>query len=408
MTTDGTRVKYPPRTPASPTEAEPEFFALIRERPVTRAELPDGSTAWVVSGYEQVRLVLGDPRFSRALAAEPGRAQQGVEVSAAGTIAGMDPPEHTRLRKLVARAFTVRRVEALRPLVAATVAELIDGFTARPQPADLVTSFSLPLPVRVITDMLGVPAADLGKFHGWTNAIVADWERDSGEILVALRQLNAYFAELIKVKRERPGDDLMSALIEAHDSGDRLSEEELTRLLCVVLVGGYETTANQISLSLLVLLDHPDQLARLREDPGLIPPAVEELMRYVKNTSGAALARVTTEDVEVGGVTIPAGGLVLPMLPSANRDPVAFADPDRFDIGRTLVSHLGFGAGAHHCLGAQLARLELQEALSALITRLPGLSLAVPQTELRFKRGMAIHNLRELPITWTSAGRAAR
>jgi cytochrome P450 len=403
LTTDGSLIKYPPPAPASPHEPEPALYEMLRTRRVMQAELPDGSTGWLVGGYDQVRQMLSDQRFSRALAAAPGHAPQGIELSAADTIAGMDPPEHTRLRKLVASAFTTRRVEAMRPRVAAIVGELIDGFTAGPQPADLVTAFSLPLPVRVICEMLGVPAADLDKFHAWTSALVADWQLDIAEIMTALIELNTYFAELIAAKRARPGDDLLSALIEARDSGDRLSEQELTRLGSTILVGGYETTANQISLSLLVLLDHPAELARVRADPALIPAAVEELLRYVRLTGGAALARITTEDVELGGELIPAGQVVLPILPLANRDELAFTDADRFDIGRAPVSHLAFGGGFHHCLGAQLARVELQEAVRGLLARLPGLELAVPADQLAFKPGMAIHNLSELPVTWTEA-----
>jgi cytochrome P450 len=401
MTVCGSRIKFPPPAPVSPADPDPALYELLSQRRVMQSELPDGSTGWLVGGYDQVRQVLSDQRFSRALASAPGRSPQGFELSAAATISGMDPPEHTRLRKLVARAFTARRVEALRPRVAAIVDELISAFTGSPQPADLVASFSLPLPVRVICEMLGVPAADTGKFGDWTGAFVADWKRDHGEILTALTELYGYFAELIATKRARPGDDLLSALIAARDSGDRLSEEELTILGCTVLVGGYETTANCISLLLLTLLDHPAELARLRAEPGLIPGAVEELLRHVTLAGGAAVARVTTEDVELGGVMIPAGEVVLPIFRSANQDPSVFTEPERLDIDRGQAGHLTFGGGFHYCLGAQLARVELQEALRGLVTRLPGLALAVPASELRFKPGMALLNLREMPVTWT-------
>jgi cytochrome P450 len=384
----------------SPADPAPEVFAQLKSCPVAQGELPDGSTAWLVGGYEQVRQVLTDQRFSRALAVAPGRSLLGFELSAADSIIAMDPPGHTRLRKLVASAFTVRRVEALRPRVAAIVDELIGAFTARPQPADLVTSFSLPLPVRVICELLGVPAAGMEKFRGWSGTLMGDWEQDSGEILTALAELYEYFAELIPIKRTRPGDDLLTALIAARDSGDRLSEDELTNLACTILVAGYETTANHISLSVLALLDHPAEMARLRADPGLIPRAVEELVRYVR-IGVLPLARVSTENVELGGVMIPAGEAVLPMTMAANRDPSAFSEPDRFDVSRAPFSHLGFGSGAHHCLGAQLARVELQEALRGLLTRLPGLASAMQPADLRFKPGMAIHNLRSLPMTWT-------
>jgi cytochrome P450 len=401
MTAEG-RIKFPPPAPVSPADPAPEVFAQLRSCPVAQGELPDGSTAWLVGGYQQVRQVFTDQRFSRARAVASGRSLQGIELSAADSILGMDPPEHTRLRKLVASAFTVRRVEALRPRVAALVDELIGALTARPQPADLMTSFSLPLPVRVICELLGVPTADMDKFRTWSATLVTDWEQDSGEILTALAETYEYFAQLITIKRTRSGDDLISALIAACDCGDRLSEEELTNLACTILVAGYETTAHHISLSLLALLDHPAELARLRADPGLIPCAVEELVRYVR-IGVIPLARVTTEDVELGDVTIPAGEVVLPIIQAANRDPSVFSEPDRLDVSRALASHLGFGSGAHHCLGAQLARVELQEALRGLVTRLPGLVLAVPSAALRFKPGMAIYNLRALPVTWTEA-----
>jgi cytochrome P450 len=392
-------IKFPPPAPISPADPSPEIFAQLRSCPVAHGELPDGSTAWLIGGYEQVRKVLTDQHFSRALAAAPGRSLQGIELSAADSIIAMDPPEHTRLRKLVASAFTVRRVEALRPRVAAIVHELIGAFTARPQPTDLMTSFSLPLPVRVICELLGVPADDMEKFRGWSAILVTDWKQDSDEILIALTGLYEYFAELITARRTQPRDDLLSALIAARDSGDCLSEEELTNLACTILVAGYETTAHSISLSLLALLEHPAGLAKLRADPELIPGAVEELVRYVR-IGVLPLARVTTEEVELGGVTIPAGEVVLPIIQAANRDPSVFSEPEIFDVTRPPVSHLGFGSGAHHCLGAQLARVELQEALRGLV-RLPGLALAVPPADLRFKPGMAIHNLRALPITWT-------
>jgi cytochrome P450 len=400
MSTEGL-IKFPPAAPVSPADPAPEVLAQLRSCPVAQGELPDGSTAWLVGGYEQVRQVLTDPHFSRALAAAPGRSLQGIELSAADSILAMDPPEHTRLRKLVASAFTVRRVEALRPRVAAIVDELIRAFTARPQPIELMTSFSLPLPVRVICELLGVPAADMEKFRGWSAILVTDWKQDSDEILTALAGLYEYFADLITIRRTQPRDDLLSALIAARDSGDRLSEAELTNLACTILVAGYETTAHSISLSLLALLDHPAELARLRADPELIPGAVEELVRYVR-IGLLPLARVTSEEVELGGVAIPAGEVVLPIIQAANRDPLVFSEPDRFDVSRAPVSHLGFGSGAHHCLGAQLARVELQEALRGLV-RLPGLALAVSPADLRFQPGMAIHNLRALPVTWTEA-----
>jgi len=396
MTIDSSPVKY---TPALPGQPAPDIATISGGRPVFRAELPDGRVVWLVTGYANVRQMVIDRRFSRALAVAPGRARQGFEMFAAGSINGMDPPEHTRLRRLVASAFTARRVEALRPRVAATVNGLIDEMADRPQPADLVAGFSLPLPAQVICEMLGVPAADLGRFHAWSDTILADWQRDPDEIMTALAGLYGYFVTLIESKRARPADDLISALIAARDDADRLSEQELTVMCCTLLIGGHETTANQINVSLLLLFDHPGEVAKLRADPGLIPGAVEELLRCSR-LGGLPPARVTTEDVRIGGVVIPAGEQVMPLLGTANRDPLMFADPDRLDVTREAASHLTFGAGLHHCLGAQLARVELQEAFRGLIGRLPGLRLAVPASALEFKPGMAIHSLRALPVRW--------
>jgi cytochrome P450 len=396
MTVDSSPVKY---TPALPGQPAADIRAISHGRPVFRAELPDGRIVWLVSGYENVRQMMIDQRFSRALAVAPGQARPGVEMFAAGSILGMDPPEHTRLRKLVASAFTVRRVEALRPRVASIVGELIDALLDRPQPADLVAGFSLPLPTQVICEMLGVPAADLEQFHAWSDVIIGDWQRNADEIMTALAELYGYFGALLTTKRARPADDLMSALIAARDHADRLSEEELTVMCCTLLIGGHETTANEINLSLLLLFDHPGEAAKLRADPGLIPGAVEELLRYARLGS-LPPTRVTREDVAIGGVVIPAGEQVIPLIGTGNKDPSVFSDPERFDVTRDAASHLTFGAGVHHCLGAQLVRVELQEAFRGLFSRLPGLRLAVPASELEFKPGMAIHSLRELPVRW--------
>lgn len=241
MTAEGSPMKFPHPASLSPDEPESGLHALIAGRPVIPAELPDGSTAWLVSGYEQVRQVFTDQRFSRALAAAPGRSLNALELSTAGTIVGMDPPEHTRLRKLVVGAFTTRRVEGMRPRVAAIVDELIGAFTAGPQPTDLMANFCLPLPVRVICELLGVPVADVDKFHAWSAMLVGTWEHDTDEVIMAGVAVYEYLAELIKSKRRQPGDDLLDALIAARDSGDRLSEEELIVLSGSLLIAGYAT-----------------------------------------------------------------------------------------------------------------------------------------------------------------------
>ena len=380
----------------------PELADLRDKLPVAQVRLPDGKTAWAVTRNADVRQVLIDPRFSRARAADPDAPQTELSGLVNRSMLGMDPPEHTRLRKLVASAFTARRVEALRPRVIALVDELIDAMERQGRPVDLVESFSLPMPVQVICELLGVPAEDRNLFHGWSDTTMGDWRENPEEKQAALYALAGYFGGLIAAKRAAPADDLMTALIAARDEGDTLSEEELVTLCLGLLIGGHETTANQINMMLLTLLAHPDELDRLRADLDAIPVAIEELMRFVLlgAGSGASAPRITTDAVTLSGVTIPAGAAVLPVLATANRDPEVFPDPDRLDLTRTASQHVGFGAGVHHCLGAQLARMELQEGLRGLLRRMPELRVVVPDAELRFKPGMVLRSLESLPVTW--------
>ncbi|GAA2558772.1 cytochrome P450 [Winogradskya consettensis] len=394
-------IDFPLPPPGSIFHPGVELAELQRDRPVAEFRLADGSTGWLVTRYEDVRTVLVDPRFSRAEANKPGVPDPGLGQATTDSILGMDPPEHTRLRRLVAGAFTVRRVEALRPRVVEMVDELIDQLVKLGQPADLVENFSLPLPVQVICELLGVPAEDRHEFHGWSDVVLSDSTAKPEEIQAGFGHLSAYFQKLIAVKRERPADDLMTALIAARDDRDRLSESELVRLCLTVLIAGHETTANQINMFLLTLHQFPDQLARLQERPESIPQAVEELMRFVQlGAGGVGLIRVATEEVELSGVRLPAGSAILPVTAIANRDPALVSDPDRLDILRSNGAHLGFGAGVHHCLGAQLARMELQEALRGLLGRLPSLRIDVPVDELHFKEGMIVRSLHALPVRW--------
>lgn len=394
------RFPFPP-SPV-PYDPGPEMRELSAKCPVSKVRLPDDSTAWLVTGFAEAREVMIDQRYSRALLFAPGRKRYGVESALGEGLVAMDPPEHTRLRKLVAGAFTEKRIAALRPQVARIVDDLIDTMLAGPRPADLSHAFSLMVPASVICVLLGVPIADVEEFHGWSNAIFGDWSRSQEEIAQAYGVMGRYIAELVARKRNAPEDDLISLLVEARDSAGKLSEYELVRFCVGVLAAGHETTANSINMSFVALCQHPGELARLRADPGLIPAAVEELLRYViiSGSGFVPLARVTREEVRLGGVTIPAGETVLPSFNVANRDPAAFDDPDRLDVGRVPKTHLAFGAGAHHCLGAQLARLELQEAFRGLLTRLPGLRMTVPMSELEFRDGQIIASMRELLVTW--------
>ena len=395
-------IKFP--LPPSPVayDTGPQLRALIAQQPVTRVELPDGSAAWLVTGFGEVREVLIDRRFSRALVHQPDRVQRGVEAILDESMISMDPPEHSRMRRLVAGAFTEKRMQALRPEVVRIVDDLLTAMAAAPRPADLISSFSLPLPSSVICSLLGVPPTDVSLFYGWSNTLFSDWSRDLDEIAKAHAAISGYMADLIAGKRQEPADDLISVLIAARDRDDKLSEEELIRFCFGLLLAGHETTINSINLAFLTLCQHPAELAMLRADPTLIPGAVEELLRFVQ-LSGSGfipLARITREEVRLGGVTIPAGATVLPHMNAANRDPAAFAEPDRLDLRRAPKAHVAFGAGAHHCLGAQLARMELQEAFGGLLTRLPGLRMTVPLPAIEFRTGQAVASMRELPVTW--------
>ncbi|MFF2329191.1 MULTISPECIES: cytochrome P450 [unclassified Streptomyces] len=374
-----------------------EEYERVRDQPgLLRVQLAYGEPAWLVTRYADARLVLGDPRFSRAAGASHDEPRQS-EGRRDGGILGMDPPDHTRLRSLVAKAFTVRQVEKLRPRVRELTAGLLDDLEAAGPPADLVDLFALPLPVAVICQMLGVPTKDRPRFRVWSDAALSTSSLTAEEFAANREELRAYMAELIASHRASPQDDLMTALIEARDGGDRLSELELVDLCVSVLVAGHETTASQIPNFVLTLLDHPDQLARLRAEPELIAGAVEELLRFVPLGSGAGQARYATEDVEVGGTLVRAGSPVLVAIGAANRDALRFSAPGVLDLARDGNQHLGFGHGVHHCLGAPLARMELQEALLGIITRFPGLRTA---GDVTWKSEMLVRGPRVMPVGW--------
>ena len=361
-----------------------------------RVRMAYGEPAWLVTRYADARLVLGDRRFSRAEAVHRDPPRQGEPKQDSG-ILSMDPPDHTRLRTLVAKAFTVHQVEKLRPAVKELAEGLLDELAAAGPPADLVENYALPIPVAVICRLLGVPAEDRPQFREWSDAALSTSSLTAEEFEANREELRSYMRQLIERHRSEPQDDLMTALIEARDVGDRLSELELVDLCVGLLVAGHETTATQIPNFVYTLLEHPDELARLRADTGLIPTAVEELMRFVPLGSGAGFPRYATEDIEVGGTLVRAGEPVLVAVGAANRDALRFGEPGKLDIARQGNQHLGFGHGVHHCLGAPLARLELQEALRALITRFPGLRLV---GDIEWKTQMLVRGPRSMPVGW--------
>ncbi|MFI9251893.1 cytochrome P450 [Streptomyces sp. NPDC053069] len=374
-----------------------EAYERARDTPgLLRVQLPYGEPAWLATRYADARLVLGDQRFSRALGLEHDepRASEGRRESG---ILGMDPPDHTRLRSLVAKAFTVRQVEKLRPRIRELTSTLLDEMEAAGPPVDLVDRYALPIPVAVICRLLGVPEEDRPRFRTWSDAALSTSSLTAEEFDRNREELRAYMAELIAAHREQPRDDLMTALIEARDHDDRLSELELVDLCVGILIAGHETTATQIPNFVLTLLDHPEALSRLRAEPSLITGAVEELLRFVPLGSGAGMPRYAKEDIEVGGTLVRAGEPVLVAIGAANRDALRFTAAGTLDFSRSGNAHLGFGHGVHHCLGAPLARLELQEAVGALVARFPRLRVA---GDITWKTEMLVRGPRVMPVSW--------
>jgi cytochrome P450 len=389
---------FPFDTPAE-LDAEPEYAKLRRDDPVPKVRLAPGGEAYLVSRYEDVKLVCSERVFSRAATSDPGVAVLRPVRRNPYLMVSLDAPEHTRVRRLVARAFTVRSVELLRPRVEQLVDELIDAIEAQPRPVDFVSAFAAPLPAMVISEMVGVPFSDLDMLRGWMDIALSVTARTPEEIRAAGASMFGYLEKLIAAKRAEPADDLLTRMIQARDNEDRLSEPELVNTAYILLTGGYETTATLLANSILTLHRHPEQLAMLRDKPELIPDAVEELLRYVRITK-AILERVATEDVELSGVTVPAGSTVIPLQYSANRDEALTADPDRFDITRKPTPHVTFGAGLHFCLGAPLARLELRIAFAGLLRRLPDLRPAIDAADIEWKQGLLTRGPVALPVTW--------
>ena len=373
---------------------------LRARRPVTPVVLPGGMGTWLITGYAEARAALADPRLSKHM---PGWHPEPDSIFAALDLhmLNSDPPDHERLRKLVNKAFTARRVQRLRPRITAITAGLLEDMPAHGgrrgrTEADLLASFAFPLPITVICELLGIPAGDRDDFRTWSATIVSN--AAAPEVFQAHATAMArYFVALLAAKRREPGDDLLSALIAARDEEDSLSENELVSMVFLLLVAGHETTVNLIASGVLALLLNPAELARLRAEPALIGGAVEELLRYV-NPVNHTTFRCAAEPVEIGGVRISRGDPVLVALSGANRDPARFGDPDRLDLGRDSAGHLAFGHGIHYCLGAPLARLEAEIAVSALLARFGSISLAVPAESLRWRPSTLIHGLESLPV----------
>ncbi|MFD3530071.1 cytochrome P450 [Streptomyces sp. NPDC058664] len=415
-TTPGPAPVPPPAEPSAPELFTWEFasdpypaYAWLREHaPVHRTTLPSGVEAWLVTRYGDARQALADQRLSKNPVhhAEPGKTGIPGERSAGlmTHLLNIDPPDHTRLRRLVSKAFTPRRVAEFTPRVQELTDRLIDSFAERGS-ADLIHEFAFPMPIYAICDLLGVPREDQDDFRDWAGMMIRHGGGPRGGVARSVKKIRGYLAELIHRKRQDLGDDLISGLIRASDHGDHLTEAEATAMCFVLLFAGFETTINLIGNGVHALLHHPEQRERLQASiaagqTGLLETAVEELLRF-DGPVEMATWRYATQPLTIGGQEIPAGDPVLVVLAAANRDPERFAGPDTLDLTRRDSQHLGYGHGIHYCLGAPLARLEGQTALATLLTRLPDLRLAADPAELRWRGGLIMRGLRTLPVEFS-------
>ncbi|MFI7407142.1 cytochrome P450 [Streptomyces sp. NPDC049627] len=391
-----------PQSRTCPYHPPTAYDPLRDTRPLARITLYDGRPAWLVTGHSLARTLLADPRLSsdrtRPDFPAPTERFAGFR-NRRSALLGVDDPEHRVQRRMMVPSFTLRRAVELRPQIQRIVDERLDAMIAQGAPAELVSAFALPVPSMLICALLGVPYEDHEYFEGQSRRLLRG--PTAADTMDARDRLEAYFAELIerKQKQPEPGDGVLDELVHQQLRDGDLDQEELIALATILLVAGHETTANMISLGTFTLLQHPDRLAELRADAGLVPAAVEELMRMLSIADG--LLRVAVEDIEVeGAATIRAGEGVLFATSVINRDDAVYADPDSLDWHRPARHHVAFGFGIHQCLGQNLARAELEIALHTLFDRLPTLRLAVPAEEIPFKPGDTIQGMLELPVTW--------
>ncbi|MFJ8914150.1 cytochrome P450 [Amycolatopsis sp. NPDC102389] len=360
-----------------------------------------GLPVWLVTGYREARAALADPRLSndlqrtaRFFGGGGGNSRGAFSVALSRNLLHADPPDHTRLRKLVNKAFTSRAVQRLEPRIEQITADLLDRLDGVDE-TDLLVSYASPLPIIVICELLGIPATDEDAIRSWTKGLVSG--ASPAEMATASEEIGAYLTDLVARKRANPSDDLLSELIRANENGDQLADPELVPITFVLLIAGHETTINLIGNGVYALLRDRPQLERLRADSSLLPRAVDELLRH-ESPSSHGTFRTTTADLPLGDVVIPADELVLISLIAANRDPAQFDRPDVLDWSRPQTSNLAFGHGIHHCVGAPLARMEGRIALGRLLERFPDIALAVDEKDLAWNRSTLIHGLRSLPV----------
>jgi cytochrome P450 len=390
---------YPYRA-SDPLMLPDEFGRLRADQPVVAVKVASGDTVWLVTRYDDAKLVLADPRLSRNIGRpEAARLIPGVRMP---SMPLADPPAHTRWRKLLAKAFTARQISEMRPAVTRLVDQLLDGIESGPVPVDLMEHFAFPLPIGVVCVMLGLDAGQQEPFRKQAALALSTEGASAQERGAAFGELAQQAAGIIADRRSDLGDDLLSTLIAARDTDEgQLTEEELVATVMTLLIGGYENPAHQLGKGLYTLFRHPDQLAALRADPSVLPAAVEEMLRYTGALdSGFGSPRFALADIEIGGVTIPQGATVLVIRQSANRDETRFDDPDRFDISREPTQHLVFGFGPHHCIGAALARLEIEVGMGRLLARFPQLRLAVPIEDIQWAYRVTASGPAALPARW--------
>lgn len=374
----------------------PRYRELQAEQPVTRVRTAAGDPAWLVTRHEDVTALFGDDRLGRSHPNPEKAARISSSVVLGGPMTDYETEraQHQMLRKLLAPAFSPRRVNALRPRIGRMVEDLLDGLGE--PPADWHQAFAVPLPVMVICALLGVPYEDHPLFRGWAVRLTSF---DPGVAGRARDDLSAYVRDLLPGKRENPGEDVISDLV-AVQGETGMADEHIAMLSAMLLFAGHETTVIRLDLGVLMLLDHPGQLAALRADPALVPGAVEEILRVSSISTTGGVPRYAREDLTVGGADIPAGDALILAPQAANRDPRVFPGPGDFDITRTANPHVTFGHGIHYCVGASLARVELQEAFGRIPSRLPGLRLDVPREELRWRAESLTGGLDALPVRW--------
>ncbi|MFF8600084.1 cytochrome P450 [Streptomyces sp. NPDC015232] len=389
-----------PQDRTCPYHPPTAYDPLREERPLSRVTLWDDREVWFVSGHRAARALLADQRLStdstRPDFPIPVERAAAVRRRRRAALLGWDDPEHNTQRRMLIPSFTVRRIEAMRPRIQATVDRLVDAMEEAGPPAELVGAFALPVPSIVICDLLGVPYEDHDFFEEQSRRLLRG--PTSADTEDALAKLEDYLGELVDGKARKPGEGVLDDLVARQLQDGEPDRAELIQLATILLVAGHETTANMISLGTFTLLRHPERLAELRADPALLPGAVEELLRFLSIADG--MLRVAREDIEVEGTVIRAGEGVVFATSLINRDTAAYADPDVLDWDRSARHHLAFGYGIHQCLGQNLARAELEIALGTLLRRLPGLRLAAPAEEIPFKPGDTIQGMLELPVTW--------